>query len=100
MLASVEPIDSDPVALIRAACNMGLEGIVAKRLDKPYRSGDCEDWIKARCTRSDHSAVVGFTPVGRFGVSSLKIAMLSGGELVPCGWRDRESVKRCRGAYA
>jgi bifunctional non-homologous end joining protein LigD len=27
---------------------MGLEGIVAKRRDKPYRSGRSTDWIKVK----------------------------------------------------
>ena len=28
--------------------NMGLEGIVAKRRDRPYRSGRSPDWIKVK----------------------------------------------------
>lgn len=85
-LAAVEPIEGDAVAIMRSACAMGLEGIVAKRIDKPYRSGEREDWIKVRCTQTDHFAVVGFAPGGRRGVSSLKIAKLVDTELVPCGW--------------
>jgi ATP-dependent DNA ligase len=27
---------------------MGLEGILAKRRDRPYRSGPCADWIKVK----------------------------------------------------
>jgi ATP-dependent DNA ligase len=27
---------------------MGLEGIVSKRLDRPYRSGRSSDWIKVK----------------------------------------------------
>ena len=27
---------------------MGLEGIVAKRIDMPYRSGRSKCWVKAR----------------------------------------------------
>ena len=30
------------------ACRMGLEGIVAKWRDAPYRSGRCADWIKIK----------------------------------------------------
>ena len=30
------------------ACRLGLEGIVAKRRDRPYRSGRCADWIKVK----------------------------------------------------
>jgi bifunctional non-homologous end joining protein LigD len=32
--------------LFRAACNMGLEGLVSKRRDRPYRSGPSRHWIK------------------------------------------------------
>ena len=32
----------------RHACRMGLECIVAKRRDKPYRSGRSPDWIKVK----------------------------------------------------
>ena len=31
--------------LFRAACNMGLEGLVSKRRDRPYRSGRSKDWV-------------------------------------------------------
>ena len=41
-------LDGDGVAAFRHACRMGLEGIVAKRRDKPYRSGRSPDWIKVK----------------------------------------------------
>jgi bifunctional non-homologous end joining protein LigD len=34
--------------LFRAACDMGLEGLVSKRSDRPYRSGWSKDRIKAK----------------------------------------------------
>jgi ATP-dependent DNA ligase len=34
--------------VFRHACAMGLEGIVAKRRDRPYRSGRSTDWIKVK----------------------------------------------------
>jgi bifunctional non-homologous end joining protein LigD len=40
--------DTDGAVVFRAACNMGLEGIVAKRRDSCYRSGRCQDWIKVK----------------------------------------------------
>jgi bifunctional non-homologous end joining protein LigD len=30
------------------ACKMGLEGIVSKRKDSPYRSGRSPDWLKMK----------------------------------------------------
>jgi hypothetical protein len=32
--------------LFRAACNMGLEGLVSKRRDRPYRGGRSKDLSK------------------------------------------------------
>jgi bifunctional non-homologous end joining protein LigD len=40
--------DVDGAVVFRAACNMGLEGIVAKRRDSRYRSGRCREWIKIK----------------------------------------------------
>jgi bifunctional non-homologous end joining protein LigD len=34
--------------LFRAACNMGLEGLVSKRRDRPYRGGPSRHWIKVK----------------------------------------------------
>jgi len=34
--------------LFRAACNMGLEGLVSKRRDRPYRAGRSPHWIKIK----------------------------------------------------
>jgi ATP-dependent DNA ligase len=34
--------------LFRVACNIGLEGIVSKRLDRAYGAGRCKDWLKIK----------------------------------------------------
>ena len=43
-----EHLDGDGETIFRHACQLGAEGIVAKRRDRPYRSGRCADWIKIR----------------------------------------------------
>jgi bifunctional non-homologous end joining protein LigD len=40
--------DADGAKIYQHACRMGLEGIVAKRRDTPYRSGRSPDWIKVK----------------------------------------------------
>ena len=40
---------NDGPKLLAAAERMGLEGIVSKRRDAPYRSGKRSDWIKVKC---------------------------------------------------
>jgi ATP-dependent DNA ligase len=44
----------DGLALLRAAEQNRLEGVVSKRRDAPYRSGECRDWLKVKTAASDH----------------------------------------------
>jgi ATP-dependent DNA ligase len=39
---------TDGTVVFRAACAMGLEGIVAKRRDSRYHSGRCREWVKLK----------------------------------------------------
>jgi bifunctional non-homologous end joining protein LigD len=39
---------ADGEVVFKNACALGLEGIVAKRRDRPYRSGRSPDWIKVK----------------------------------------------------
>ena len=48
-----EHLDEEDGPLVFAhACKMGLEGIVSKRKDSPYRSGRSPHWIKSKNTTS------------------------------------------------
>ena len=49
----VAPFETGEIGpdLFRAACNMGLEGMVSKRSDRPYRAGRSKDWIKVKNRR-------------------------------------------------
>jgi bifunctional non-homologous end joining protein LigD len=38
----------DPARLLAAAHDLGLEGLVSKRLDAPYRSGRRPEWVKVK----------------------------------------------------
>jgi ATP-dependent DNA ligase len=40
--------------LFKAACGMGLEGLVSKRSDQPYRGGRSLHWIKVK-NRQHHA---------------------------------------------
>lgn len=54
-------LEPGPV-LLKHACRMGLEGIVAKRKDAPYRSGRGDDWLKIKCIDRQEFVVTGFAP--------------------------------------
>ena len=38
----------DGARLLASCTKMGLEGIVSKRRDAPYRSGPSRDWVKCK----------------------------------------------------
>src|SRR5438874_5706721 len=43
-----EHMDGDGETVFRHACKLGLEGIVSKRKDSPYRSRRSPDWLKMK----------------------------------------------------
>ncbi len=49
-------------AVFESARQLGLEGMVAKRADAPYRAGRSSDWIKVRARRTDDFVIVGWSP--------------------------------------
>ena len=53
---------------------MGLEGIVSKQIDAPYRSGRTETWIKAKCKQRNAFPIVAF--VEKLGANPRKVASL------------------------
>jgi len=66
---------------------MGLEGMVAKRADSPYRAGRSRDWQKIRLDRTGDFVIVGFTrPEGsRAAFGALHLAAFAGGALAYAG---------------
>jgi len=44
----VEHTVGDGSKMFKAVCKLGLEGIVSKKLDAPYRSGPSRTWIKVK----------------------------------------------------
>jgi bifunctional non-homologous end joining protein LigD len=47
--------------LFREACQKGLEGLIAKRADSPYRPGRSRDWLKLKCHAEQELVIGGFT---------------------------------------
>ena len=48
-----EHLTGDGPTVFNHACRMGLEGIVSKRLDAPYRSGPSKVWLKSKNPNSE-----------------------------------------------
>jgi bifunctional non-homologous end joining protein LigD len=66
---------------------LGLEGIVAKKSDSPYRSGRSPSWLKIRTRCTDDFVVVGFTATKgkRAGFGALLLGQYVNGELTYTG---------------
>ena len=48
----VEHAEGHGERMFAAVCDLGLEGIVSKKLDAPYRSGPSKAWIKVKNPKS------------------------------------------------
>lgn len=59
------------------ACRLGLEGIIAKRADRPYHPGRGPEWVKVKCQKRQELVIVGFTPPKgkRTGLGALLLAV-------------------------
>jgi DNA ligase D-like protein (predicted ligase) len=57
----VDHQQGDGLRFHAAACRAGLEGIVSKRNDAPYASGDRRIWLKTKCLNREEFVVVGWS---------------------------------------
>jgi len=82
-----EEIIADGAALLRSACEHGLEGIIAKHRDRPYRPGRKGDWLKIKCIQSETFVVIGYEPstAMKGAIASLLLAARRGEDLVYVG---------------
>lgn len=82
-----EEIEADGDQLLASACELGLEGIIAKQRRAPYRSGRGGDWLKIKCVQSDGFFIVGYEiSMASFGgIARLLLAARKGDELVYVG---------------
>ncbi len=75
-----EHLSSDAARVAEEACAIGLEGIVCKRLDAPYRPGRGGDWLKVKCRDREEFVVLGYTPPSgsRQGLGALQLGFHDG----------------------
>jgi bifunctional non-homologous end joining protein LigD len=73
-LVYVDHFEAERQQVLEHACAMGLEGIVSKRRDSPYRSGRQESWIKLKCIKSETFPIVAF--VEKLGARPRRIVSL------------------------
>ena len=73
--------------VLRHACRLGLEGVVSKVRDAPYRSGRGKEWIKCKCSNRREFVVAGYVPstVSSKAIGSLVLGYFADGKLFHAG---------------
>jgi bifunctional non-homologous end joining protein LigD len=84
---TLDHIEREGEAFLRQVDALGLEGMIAKRADAPYRGGRTDAWLKIKAERTGDFVIVGFTkPKGsRSHLGALQLADMVGGTLVYAG---------------
>jgi bifunctional non-homologous end joining protein LigD len=57
-----EHLEQDGRAMFEHAGRLGLEGIVSKRKDLPYRAGRGDHWIKSKAVAQQEFVILGYVP--------------------------------------
>lgn len=75
--------DESGATVLRHACRLGLEGVVSKERDAPYRSGRGRAWVKSKCTARQEFVIGGFVPSTTGGdlIGSLVLGVNEDGKL-------------------
>ncbi len=73
--------------MLAHTCRLGLEGIISKRKDLPYRPGRGHHWFKAKCMQSQEFVILGYVPstAASGAVGSLPLGYYADGGLVYAG---------------
>ena len=61
-LRYADHVAGNAAGLHREAARLGLEGIICKRFDAPYRAGRGEEWLKVKCVGREEFVILGWTP--------------------------------------
>jgi len=68
-------------AVLESACRMGLEGVISKKLDSPYRSGRSAAWVKSKCRGRDEVVIGGWSSEDGARFRSLLVGVMTKGGL-------------------
>lgn len=83
-----EHVEGSGIALFEAAIEEGLEGIIAKNAESPYRINTrSKDWLKVKTQMRQEAVIAGFTEArgGRKHFGALVLGVYDGKELVYIG---------------
>jgi bifunctional non-homologous end joining protein LigD len=84
---ALDHIEREGDRFLDRVAEIGLEGVIAKRADSPYRGGRTDAWLKIKREKTGDFVIVGHTaPKGsRSGFGALQLADYVDGQLVYAG---------------
>ena len=82
-----EHLDVDGPTMLEHSCRFGLEGIVSKRADLPYRPDRGDHWLKSKCLERQEFIILGYIPstAASRSVGSLALGYHDNGTLIYAG---------------
>jgi bifunctional non-homologous end joining protein LigD len=82
-----EHLEADGPTVLEHSCRFGLEGIISKRRDLPYKPGRGEHWFKSKCQQSQEFVILGYvaSTAANRAIGALALGYYSNGELVYAG---------------
>jgi bifunctional non-homologous end joining protein LigD len=82
VLVYSDHIEGNGAAMLTMARDKGLEGVIGKRADRPYRSGRSEAWVKVKVAHAQEFVVLGYRPSDKArAFSSLILGVREDGKL-------------------
>ena len=110
-----EHLETDGPTMLEHSCRLGLEGIISKRKDSPYRSGRGEAWLKSKCRESQELVILGYVPstAASKSVGSLALGYNESGKIQYAGrvgtgwstavaaalWKDLDKIRAKKPAF-
>ena len=110
-----EHLETDGPTMLEHSCRLGLEGIISKRSDAPYRSGRGESWLKSKCRESQEFVILGYVPstAATKSVGSLALGYYANGKVQYAGrvgtgwstavaaalWKDFDKIRAKKPAF-
>ncbi len=82
-----EHLDVDGPITLEHACQFGLEGIIPKRADLPYRSRRGDHCLKSKCLERQEFIILGYTPstAASRSIGSMALGYHENGNLIYAG---------------
>ncbi len=76
-------IDGKGEEVFNALCKGGFEGVIAKKMDSPYRGDRTKSWLKIKCTHRQEFVICGWSPSTKSNAfASLVLGTMEDGKLI------------------